>query len=204
MRIAVISDIHANLHALEAVLGDDRRGRRSTRSGASATSSATGRARTSASRSCGRGPTSASPATTTSPSSARPTSSSSSARPRPPRAGRASVLERRRRRRLSPRSSPRHEPRQRRARAREPADPVWEYILSQGSRGRGLRGHGGAAHPRRAQPRRARDLPRRRSSCAAGSPRRARGRPDVAAATPQPRLVGQPRDGDPARRLARD
>ena len=50
MRVAVISDIHANLHALEAVLADiDRRGA-STRSGASATSSATGRARTSASR----------------------------------------------------------------------------------------------------------------------------------------------------------
>ena len=50
LRIAVISDIHGNWHAFEAVLADiAQRGVR-TRSGASATSSATARSRTAASR----------------------------------------------------------------------------------------------------------------------------------------------------------
>ena len=48
MRLAMLSDIHANLPALEAVLADARRGRASTRSGAWATWSATAPSRTSA------------------------------------------------------------------------------------------------------------------------------------------------------------
>ena len=50
MRLAILSDIHSNLPALEAVLDDDRRRRASTRSGAWATSSATGPSPTSAPR----------------------------------------------------------------------------------------------------------------------------------------------------------
>ena len=51
MRIAVLSDIHANYHALEAVLAAVD-AEASTRSGVSVTRSATGRARTAAARSC--------------------------------------------------------------------------------------------------------------------------------------------------------
>ena len=90
MRVAVISDIHANLHALEAVARGDRRARSRTRSGASATSSATGRSRTSAATVVARrAPTSASSATTTSACSGRSTSRTFSPTTRPrPRAGR--------------------------------------------------------------------------------------------------------------------
>ena len=48
MRVAVVSDIHSNLHALEAVLDGSRARICPMRSGASATSSATGRDRTNA------------------------------------------------------------------------------------------------------------------------------------------------------------
>ena len=50
MRIAVISDIHGNWHALDGRPRGHRAGAPSTRSGASETSSGTGRSRTAASR----------------------------------------------------------------------------------------------------------------------------------------------------------
>ena len=72
MRVAVISDIHANLHALEAVAEAIER-RRPTRSGVSATSSATGRSRTRAAPGSPPARRSAWPATTTSACSASST-----------------------------------------------------------------------------------------------------------------------------------
>ena len=69
MRVAVISDIHANLHALEAVLAEID-ARRPTRCGASATSSATAPRPNECCAIVASAPTSASSATTTSSRSA--------------------------------------------------------------------------------------------------------------------------------------
>ena len=63
-----------------------------------------------------------------------------------------------------------------------PVDPVWDYVLS-GEAARGeLRGDDGADHPRRAQPRRARDPGRRRLALRRPRPGRHRARAATAAA----------------------
>ena len=88
MQVAIVSDIHGNRHAFEAVLADVARQPGARRSGAWATSSATAPIPTTAAGWRASTPTSAWPATTTSPSPATSTSASSPPAPRSPRAGR--------------------------------------------------------------------------------------------------------------------
>ena len=113
----------------------DRRARRPTRSGASATSSATGRGRTSAARSsraradvCLVGNHDLAVAR-----AARPRRASRRTRPRP-RAGRDEQLDRRDPRATSSRSSPTSERDGRALFHASPRDPVWEYVLTQRGR----------------------------------------------------------------------
>ena len=167
LRVAVISDIHANLHALEAVLeaidadppdeiwclGD---------------LVGYGPRRTSAARWSGARATSASSATTTSACSAGSTSTTSTGRrrrraldadrARSTSTARSSRASRPRRRSTAPSST---------TRAR--ATRSGSTCSTRGGRPRRARVDAGAARPRRAQPRRARDRARRRARRRAAS-----------------------------------
>ena len=147
----------------------------STRSGASATWSATGRSRTSAPRSCGSGPTSAWPAITIWSCSGRSRSI--------PFADDAGVAARwtqaswttTHARSWDTRAA--GDPAGRRALPRQPARPRLGLRAHRGRRAGELRGDHGAARTRRAQPHRARARQRRHRRSRRPGGRRARRRP---------------------------
>ena len=129
MQVAIVSDIHGNRHAFEAVLDDVRAAGAPRRSGAWATSSATAPTPTTASRSRASTPTSAWPATTTwrSPASCR--STSSRAARRSPRAGRRRSSTPDHLRLPGVADAPQLEARRVGLYHASPRDPVWEYVL---------------------------------------------------------------------------
>ena len=170
MRVAVVSDIHSNLHALEAVSLRSTPTRR-TSCGASATSSATGRSRTSAARSIARAGRRL----------PRGQPRSRGARDDRPRrvhgdAGARGALDARGARepesqRLLDRLEPQGTAHGVALYHGSARDPVWEYVLSRRSRARDARSDGVAARARRAQPRRAADPHRGDGARAPASPR---------------------------------
>ena len=184
-------------HALDAVL-EEIDARRSTRSGASATSSATGRA---PNRCCelvsrarrrlpGRQPRSRRARDSS-------TSRTSTTTRRRPRSGRAARSSRRVARVPVGRSSRARKPTAR-ALPRERARPGLGVRAQRPTpRTSACCSTTRAARARRAQPRRARDRSRRRPSCTAASRRRARRSSSTGRWLLNPGSVGQPRDGDP-------
>ena len=173
MRIAVISDIHAQSSRTRGGARRHRPSRRRTRSGASATSSATGRARTSASTSSASAPTVAlcgnhdlavigtldiSDFSGDAAAAARWTQDVLGARRSAPGS-----------RRLQPTAT--------RPGAElfhgSPRDPVWDYVLSEEVARFSPARDDGAARARRPQPRRARARPGTARRSTAASPRQA-------------------------------
>ena len=130
VRVAVISDIHSNLHALEAVLEAIDAASGPTRSGVSATSSATGRGRTSAAASSRSGRPCAWAETTTSACAA--TSISTTSRPTRlrRRSGRAACSAEQAAEFLGSLEPAGARPTASQLFHASPRDPVWEYILT--------------------------------------------------------------------------
>ena len=184
--------------ALEAVLAGDRRARRRTSSGASATSSATARGRTSAADSCASAPTLCLVGNHDLGvlGRARPRRVHARRRARR-RAGRESVLGADERARSSTRSSRRRRARASSSSTRSPRDPVWEYVLTEDVGAAALRADDRADRARRSQPCPAR--PRSRGGTLAGGLAPGGTEMDLADGRwlLNPGSVGQPRDGDP-------